>query len=46
MPASLVKTIARAMNMTPGEMRLFDALRAIHELEPKIGLGVGATAFN
>lgn len=41
MSPSLAKTVTRAMNMTPGEMRLFDAIRAIHELESKIGLGAG-----
>ena len=44
MQPSLFKTISRALDMTSGEMRLFDTLRAIHELESRIGLSTGTSA--
>mmetsp|Transcript_43240 Transcript_43240/g.57219 ORF Transcript_43240/g.57219 Transcript_43240/m.57219 type:complete len:225 (-) Transcript_43240:153-827(-) len=44
MPPSLFKTVTRALAMSDGEKRLFDVLRAISELELKMGYKVGTMA--
>ena len=36
MPPSLYKTITRAMDMNSDEKRLFECVRIIHELEPRL----------
>ena len=40
-----MRTLTRGLNLNHDEMRLFDCLRALSELEPKIGPG-GVLARN
>lgn len=42
MPPSLFKTVTRGMAMSESEMRCFDFIRAMHELESKHGYKYGA----
>ena len=42
MSPSLTKTLTRGLHLNQNEMRIFDCLRAMSELEPKLKTSIGA----